>query len=252
METKFKTSFIPKKPIEAQERPGVVSRRHDGMGVFSLLSVVILLLVIAFGVGVYMYKLSLEQQIKAQFASLEKTRDSFEPEFVDEATRLSDRIRSAREILDSHLSPSVIFALLEEYTLQTVAFENFEFSDGAEGNVKVNASGIASGFASIVLQSDSFGETGFLKDVLFTDLQVDEEDNVGFSFEATVDPKLVLYRRNLQLGEEGNSGNIFDAVESEGVLDFNKSDSDTTAEEEVVTPTTTPKTVTPDNSGITF
>jgi len=144
-----------------------------------------------------LYRLTLEQRINSQFQTLEKVKESFEPNFITQATRLNSRIVSASKILDNHLAPSAVFDLLEEFTLQTISFNTFDFSDNIEGKIIITGTGEGDSFASVVLQSDEFGKSGYMRDVLFSDLQPNTGGNVNFAFEATLDPQLVLYRKGL-------------------------------------------------------
>lgn len=195
MEPKFTTSFIPKKQVAVVKGGG--TSFTSGLGFFTLLTGVILVAVILFAAGLFLYRVTLEQRISAQLQTLEKVKESFDPNFISQATRLNTRIVSAGKILDNHLAPSAIFELLEEFTLTTVSFNNFEFSDDIEGKVIVRGSGEGDSFASVVLQSDSFGESGYMRDVLFSDLEPNAAGNVNFAFEATLDPQLILYRKGL-------------------------------------------------------
>jgi hypothetical protein len=192
MEPKFKTSFIPKKPISAQS-----SSSRKGVGFLTLISSVIFVGTSLFAAGVFMYKLTVEQRIEAQIKTLEKVRQSFEPNFISQATRLNRRIVAANKILDSHLSPSSIFELLETFTLKTISFSSFQFEDSVDGKVIVSARGEGDSFASVVLQSDEFGNSGYMRDVLFSGLEPNQQGNVDFTFEATLDPQLILYRKSL-------------------------------------------------------
>lgn len=196
MEPKFKTSFIPKKPV-ATPGPSSASNRLAGINFFTLLATVIFLAAILFAAGLFMYKLTIEQRIEAQLATLDKVRQSFEPNFIAQATRLNSRIEAAESILESHIAPSAIFEILEESTLQTVALSSFVFRDNVEGQVVVEAKGEGDSFRSIVLQSDEYGRSGYMRDVLFGGLAPNERGNVNFTFEAVIDPRLVLYQRNL-------------------------------------------------------
>ena len=195
MEPKFKTSFIPKKPVATSVKgsPGV----GKGLNFMALLSTVIFLAAALFAGGMFMYKLTLEQRIDSQHETLEKVKETFEPNFIAQASRLNSRIVASGRILENHLSPSSAFELLEEFTLQTVAFKTFEFTDNVDGNVIVRGSGEGDSFRSVVLQSDEFGNSGYMRDVLFSNLEPNQRGNVDFSFEATLDPQLVLYRKSL-------------------------------------------------------
>lgn len=157
----------------------------------------IIVAVILFSAGLFLYRLTLESTIEGQYETLRKASESFESTFIGQATRLNKRIGSAQKILDGHLAPSAIFELLEEFTLQTISFRSFEFEDNVDGKIRVKGSGEGDSFASVVLQSDEFGKTGFMRDVLFSDLQPTTVNNVTFTFEATLDPDLVSYSKGV-------------------------------------------------------
>ena len=195
MEPKFKTSFIPKKPVATPVKGNI--NVGKGLNFMTLLATVIFLAAALFAGGMFMYKLTIEQRIDAQLATLEKVKQTFEPNFISQASRLNSRIVASGRILEKHLSPSSSFELLEEFTLQTVSFKSFEFTDNVDGNVIIRGSGEGDSFRSVVLQSDEFGNSGYMRDVLFADLEPNQRGNVEFSFEAILDPQLVLYRKSL-------------------------------------------------------
>jgi hypothetical protein len=195
MEPKFTTSFIPKKQVAVSAK-GLPSF-GSGFNFTTLLSSVILVAVVLFAAGLFLYRLTVEKRIEEQFITLQRVKESFDPNFLSQATRLNKRIVSSVKILDSHLAPSAMFDLLEEFSLQTISFKTFEFADDIEGKVIVKGDGEGDSFASVVLQSDEFGKSGYMRDVLFSNLQPNAVGNVNFSFEATIDPQLVLYSRGL-------------------------------------------------------
>lgn len=192
MDPQFKTSFIPKKPIGGPT-PGSAVDRLAGFNFLTLLAVVIFLAAGLFAAGLFLYKITLQKQIESQLVTLQKVSDSFEENFIAQATRLNKRIVAAEKILDKHISPSQIFAELERTTLQTIALTSFTFSDNIDGKILIRAAGEGDSFRSIVLQSDEFGKNGYMRDVLFSELEPNERGNVDFMFEATLDPKLILY-----------------------------------------------------------
>lgn len=197
MEPQFKSSFIPKKPITTQVKPGYVPGTKSGVGFFTMITIVIFLATVLFAGGVYVYKLSLKTQIDNQIVQLETAKKEFDKVFIDEATRLNARIVGAQKLLQGHVAPSVIFSLLEEFTLKTVQFTNFTFTDKSDGTIDIMASGIANSFRSVVLQSDKFGESGYLRNVLFSGLQPNIDRNVTFTLTATLDPQFVLFANGL-------------------------------------------------------
>lgn len=198
MEGQLKTSFIPKKPVTSA--PGIASftpTKKKGSSIITLIATIIFLATIGGIAAVYFYEFTLEKRIEGQVASLERVKNEFDERFIQEATRLNFRINSANKLLDNHLSPSEIFSLLEENTLQSVSFSRFAFKDTKDGNIQITGGGDAARFESIVLQSDEFGKSGAMRNVLFQDLNSNiDTGTVQFSFSATLDPRVILYRLN--------------------------------------------------------
>lgn len=192
-QTKFTTSFIPKKPLTP-----TVSGYKSSSNYLTIICVAIFLGTLAFGGGVFVYKLSVEREIVYQLDQLQKAKSEFDVNFIKEATRLNTKIAAVKTLIDKHQAPSAVFGLLQETTLETVRFNNFKYStDKSKGTITIDASGVGLGYPSIVLQSDEFGKTGALKDVVFSSVQPNENGLVSFSFKSGIDPSLVLYRKTL-------------------------------------------------------
>lgn len=209
MEPKFKTSFIPKKQI-AGPLPGSAVDRLAGFNFITLLATVIFIATVLLLAGLVLYKYSLKATIDRQYVNLQTARESFDENLVAQATRLNKRIIAAEKILANHIAPSEIFTLLQKSTLQTVSLNKLTFSDNVDGEIMLEASGEGSSFRSIVLQSDEYGRSGFMRDVLFSGLEPNERGNVDFTFEATLEPKLIFYKTHLGVvdGESTtNTGN---------------------------------------------
>lgn len=207
-QTKFTTSFIPKKPLTP-----TVANYKTSSNYLTIVTVAIFLGTLAFGAGVFVYKISAEREIINQIDQLQKTKSEFDVNFIKEATRLNAKITSVKTLIDKHQAPSAVLDLLQKNTLSTVRFNNFKYStDKTKGAITIDASGVGLGYPSIVLQSDEFGKTGALKDVVFSSVQPDEKGSVSFAFKSGIDPSLVLYRKTLA----SNSDN-----EKDKTLSFN-------------------------------
>lgn len=190
MDQQMRTSFIPKKPIGDSSDS---SLEGTGMGFFSLITFMIFIATVAFSVGVFVWEKTLLSQIETQKSELKAARDSFDSGFIDQATRLSNRIQYGRERLDMHTALTALFDILERNTLHTISFGSFSFVAESDTTLRVSASGVGEGFESIVLQSDRFGETDFFRDVLFSNLQQTDDGIVTFSFESTVEAQPLFY-----------------------------------------------------------
>jgi hypothetical protein len=202
MDNQIKTSFIPRKAIDttniASSTQVAPSAKRVGRTIFSIIATLIFLGTIAGGVLVYTWQIKLKKDIANQIQTMKEKKDNFDEKFVQEASRLNTRIESAKNMLTNHVAPSEIYGLLEDYTLQTVSFTSFSFKDNQDGSISVSGQGEALRYESIVLQSDAFGKSGYLRNVIFTNLRPSATNNrVGFSFEATLDPKLVLYKNSI-------------------------------------------------------
>jgi hypothetical protein len=203
-QTKFTTSFIPKKPVTP-----TVAGYKTSSNYLTIITVAIFLGTLAFGAGVFAYKLTIEQQIISQIDQLKKAKAEFDINFIKEATRLNTKIIAVKTLIDNHQAPSAVLDLLQETTLSTVRFNNLKYTtDKAKGTITIDASGVGTGYPSIVLQSDEFGKTGALKDVVFSSVQPNENGLVTFSFKSGIDPALVLYRKTLASGESVNEEQI--------------------------------------------
>lgn len=209
MDNQIKTSFIPRKTIDEAanfQTGSQVVRRRVGRTIFSVISTIIFISSLAGAGVVYTWQIKLKKDIANQVQIMQEARKNFDERFVQEASRLNLRIESANNMVTNHVSPSSLYGLLEEYTLQTVAFSSFSFKDNQDGTIGVNGSGEAKRYESIVLQSDAFGKSGYLRNVIFTDLRPSaNNESVGFSFEATLDPRLILYRNTVSQDNGNNN-----------------------------------------------
>lgn len=199
MDNQIKTSFIPRKPLQTSANVKAsslhTSNRSMLSSVFSLVSTGIFLLAcIGFG-GTFVWEKQLNSKIGQQQIDMKRSLEGFDERFVKEATRLDSRIKEASKILVNHVSPSTFYAFLSEHTLETVSFSKFSLQDTKDGSLKLSGEGQALRYQSVVLQSDEFGRSGFLRNVLFSNLKQETPSQpVSFSFEALLDPRIILYR----------------------------------------------------------
>lgn len=198
MDTKFQTSFIPKKSlaeVNSHSRPESVS-------LFLIIGVIIFISALAAAGGVFAYKKILIGSIENMNARLAQAKNSFEPSFIDTANNLNKRIEAAKKLLNAHIVISPVFSLLENRTLATVRFNNFTYNLNDNDSGVISLSGEAKNFSSIALQSDIFGKEKYIKNPVFSDLNPDQSGNIVFKFNASLDPNLVSYKKNLSSAGE--------------------------------------------------
>lgn len=191
MEPRFKTSFMPKKPVAPQT--GRVPR-GGSVGLFFLLTLIVFLAAVVVSAGLFLYQLYLTNSIERKSDELERARASFDPALIQELTRLDTRIETAGSLLDNHIALTRLFAFLEENTLESVQFQNFRYTTLSDEGVTIAMSGKAKSFGAVALQSDVFGNSSFIRDPIFSNLNVDVFGDVTFNMTAFVNPSMLSYR----------------------------------------------------------
>lgn len=193
-----RTTFVPRRPTLATPQI-TASRGPDFVAVAAL--VLFIASAVAAG-GVYAWRWNLNRQIEGQAAQLEKARDAFDPQFVEEASLLNDRIVAANDILDRHLAPTELFEIFEQFTLRSIAFQSLTAVHQADNSVSIVATGVGRNFESVVLQSDWFGEGpegngARLRDVVFSRLGENDRGEATFNFSATIPAERILFARSI-------------------------------------------------------
>lgn len=181
-------SFIPKKPL--------VETRRVGGGLLLSLALLIFLASLGAAGAVFAYQQYLSATIASKDESLKRTEEAFDPDAIDTLVRTNERITQMRALLERHAAPSAIFALLSDLTLVSVRYTSFDYA--LEGGVaKISLAGVADSFSSVALQSDQFGASKHLSDVVFSGITINTTGRVDFTVEATVAPSAISYSRQL-------------------------------------------------------
>lgn len=189
MDPTASNSFIPKKNLE-----GNYSRQgRGGTGLVLLLAILIFIASLVAAGGVFAYTNILKQLIVNKSASLELNKKAYDPAVIAELLNTDRRINEAQKLLTAHIAPSAIFAFLSQQTLEKVQLTSFEYAK-KEDKLTISLKGLADSFSSVALQSDQFAASKVLKDIVFSDVNIDSTNGkVGFSVEATIVPTLTQY-----------------------------------------------------------
>lgn len=186
-------SFIPKKPLDT----GPAYRAPGGVGFLLFISLVIFIASVVGAGGVFAWEKVTASSITSKSESLRKAEGAFNISTVEDLIRMSARLDSAGTLLAAHVAPSAIFSFLSQQTLQHVQFTTFNYTLGSDNTASINMSGVADSFSSVALQSDQFGASKVLKDVIFSDIKNNVGGSVTFSVAATMDASLINYGKNL-------------------------------------------------------
>lgn len=192
MDPQFQRSFIPKKPITAAPQAS-----SSSISLFSLLSTILFIVVIALAGGVFFYHNLLQKQLDTDRASLERAKGAFEPDTINEIIRLDSRIEIGKQLLNSHVAVTPFFNFLSTVTLKSVRFRDFAFTYLAPDKVLVSMKGQASSYAAVALQSDLLNQQKQLKNNLLTDMALEPTGLVSFSLSTTIDPSLLTYSSSI-------------------------------------------------------
>jgi hypothetical protein len=197
MDQNFQTSFIPKKPIVKET---AIAPRS--IGVLFVIPLFILFTVLIATGGLYFYKITLNKTAATKQADLVLAQNRFEPKKITELQILDKRLTSASEILSKHITIIPVFTALQDLTMKTVRYTKFSYNLGTDNNKAINIklSGVAIGYRDLALQANLFATKDVgknLVDPVFSNLSLDNNGNVLFNLEFSVDPSFVNYKQNI-------------------------------------------------------
>jgi len=199
METKFQTSFIPKKPV-VEER-----KSNSSISLFLLLSIIVFLVSLGLGGWIFIQKDLLIKNISAAEEVIKSNQGAFELDTIESMIRLDSRIKIAKNLLSNHVSISPVFSFLEDKTLKSVRFKTFSFSSAGKdesgtASIKVTMTGQARDFKTIALQAEEFGNINYrniIKNPVFSDLNLTNDGSVSFSASMLVVPSFLSYSKSI-------------------------------------------------------
>ncbi len=207
METKFQTSFIPKKS-QVQVGGTVAPKMHHSTSLFMLVGGFLFILSLAAAGGVFLWKGMLiadQAKYKQELADREK---KFNVALIQELKRADTRIDLTTGLLAKHLALSQVFEVISKITVDRVRFTNLDIMNSpatptakSEG-IKISLKGYGNNLPTIAFQSDVLGqlEQYGLRDVVKSPLLSDPQEDstkgtTGFSLTATIDPSTLTYSR---------------------------------------------------------
>ncbi len=184
-------SFIPKQSLTA-------TKRGSGMGLLLLVALFVFLISLVAAGGAFAYQKILTGVIAGKDESLTKAEGAFNPGTIQDLVRTDARLKQGKLLLERHVAPSAIFAFLSTITLERVQFTSMDMGVTADGGASLTLTGVADSFSSVALQSDQFGSTQLLKDVVVSGVSVGEVGKVSFVVNANAVPELLRYSKQLQ------------------------------------------------------
>lgn len=206
METKFQTSFIPKKPLPTVGGLSTPPMKHHGSGSFFMsIAVIIFILSLAAVGGVFAWKqVLLSQQVSYQ-NDLAQSEKQFNTNLISQLKETNVKIDMAKQLLQNHLALSQIFGLIGRVTIDNVRFLSMDLTapQNAGGDLKVTLNGYGTSLSAVAYQSkvlnqlEQYGLRNIIKNPILSDPSLDSSGTVSFGFTASVDPSSLSYETSV-------------------------------------------------------
>lgn len=193
MDPKFRSSFIPKKPLDSISAVNR-SKRHS-INLFSVIGISVFIIASGLAVALFSYQFILEEEINQKGINLKEARDNIDLTRINNLRKFEEHVETAQMLLNNHVALSTFFEFLNISTLKKVQFEGLEYGRDAMGMTLVSLHGTADGYNSLVLQSDVFRENEILANPQITEIALDEVGRVKFLLMSPVHPDFIHYNR---------------------------------------------------------
>ena len=182
------TSFVPHSAGASARR-----FRSDFSDAFGFLVYLILFIALALSAGVFFYGRILAVSKASKDTQLASAQAAIDPATVENFVRLRNRLISGETLLQQHVAFSTFFSSLEKILLTTVRFTALDLTISDLGVAKATGSGTAKSFNALAAASNAFAADGHIKDAIFSNISVNRDASVSFSFSATLDPKIISF-----------------------------------------------------------
>jgi len=204
MDTRFQTSFIPKKPIVGSDTVYSSAR----VSAFFVVALILFLASVASAAGVYVYEKTLEKANLANDQKLGEKEKRFEPATLDEIQVKNTQISAAKDILAKHIVISDFLKNLSTFTLQTIRFKTFDYKYTSPEKITISMKGEGRDFRSVALQSDIFAKKNTIfKNPIVSNLAVNTDGTIDFDFTASLTGDVVSYKASRPVNTTTNSSN---------------------------------------------
>ena len=196
MDTKFQTSFIPKRPVETGTAP--VRAKHP-LNLLSIIATFIFIVAVIAAGGEFAYKHYVNGKLVEMNQQLEVAKASIKDELINQFIRLDSRLRSSEQLLRGHVATSLLFSALQNSTVKNIQFSDMTYvTDQGSGAVNVFMRGISASYNAVALQASIFNDSKYIKNALFSDMNLDTKGQVQFTLKASVPSDVIAQRNTVQ------------------------------------------------------
>ena len=205
METKFQTSFIPRKPLVPNSAAAPAASSGGGStSILVFIGVILLLLSVASAIGVFAWEKVEAKKIEKNKVALETNRKKFGSD-IEVLKKFNDRINLSKQLVDNHLAVSNIFSILADATVDKVRFTSFSLEipeNPLKDKIEVVMGGEATSFAGLAYQTDVFSENTQIEESSISDLATTDKGNIQFKFNAVIPFQEIVYKKQFETETE--------------------------------------------------
>ena len=203
METKFQTSFIPKKSVSSTGT-SAISHGHGMASIFMTIAVIIFIASLAAAGGAFAWKQYLLSQKDNYSTELSNRKKQFNTDLIEQLNKSKIQIDTASTLLQNHLAMSQIFSIISRFTIEPVRFLNLDISaptgNSVDNSIKLSMRGYGTNLSAVAFQSDVLGQLEtiglrkVIKNPIISDPTLDSTGRlVSFGLSASIDPASLSY-----------------------------------------------------------
>lgn len=192
MDPKFRSSFIPKKPLPIKSSGRV--KQHHSFNLIVFLAGILFLAAIGLTGAAFVYERFIEDRVGKKGIALTVEKNKLNLDNIEAYRVLADRLSTAQTLLNNHKATSKLFEMLNEKTLHNVVYSGFDIKDNVDGtNPKIAISGQATSFNALTVQTDAFKNEDIITDIRFGRISLSEDGSIEFELLADLAAKELLY-----------------------------------------------------------
>ncbi len=206
------TSFIPQRPVQSQATKKVVRKVY----VLTYVSYVLFFGTVISAIGMLAYGKMLDSQLTVQKERLVEEEKKFDPTQIDAVRQLDNKIKTAAERMNMHLSVLPFFEALEQNISEQLLLKTFKYTRENDAAPQVELTGEVEVLNSLVFQREVLQSNPVLKGGEFSQVAlassplVDAEGfasedyvtTISFSLNKSIDASQLLYQPRVVFAEE--------------------------------------------------
>jgi len=170
MENRQGSSFIPKNTVRTTTKPQNVRRVY----IFTYVAFVLFFGTAIATVGIFIYDISIDNQIAAQQENLSKEREVFNQADLERVRELDARMNKAFGILDQHVAVHSIMDVLDAAILKSVQVTAFEYVKDIDNSLNLTLTLQTKKFNDSLAQRESFLDHTLMENPVISEVTFSE------------------------------------------------------------------------------